>query len=1100
MIIRRSLTTVAAAALLLAGAGNAWAADSHDLLPGSDTALVQVFVNSEADIDKLSAKYDLAEYKQIEDDGTIQLNIDADPGELAELRAMGFRIGQTIEDAKTRAAVSAEREATAAQEALAADLAENGVAQGGLKRSGQAVPPPGETVIQRANKFTNYAGTFLYVEAHNKATQRVPGSNNAFTGPTLALAFAGADGVYSTPVNMGRFIDTDPTPDVYMYHRQLVRLTPEQAAIPASEMTVRVAASSGAVDNFDVTEWLGTQLPPHVGGYQQGFFNRYQDPTENRAQLDRLAAEFQNLVTPVNLPHLTNGYQRKSQAIMSGTSAIGSAPAAVTGNPLIDTSGEITAAQPVASIPFTATAGQVILATVDAIPSGETDFILRLRDPAGTVLQTVDTGTSPEFINRTLTAAGTYTFEILGFQGDLGDFTFKVQPVLASAAEAQAAAVVLTAHEWGHLGGDDVTAEFRNPGAPSSPLSVSVTGKDIVVNLATSDTGALTSTAAQVVAAINASPAAAALVTATTYRANAGAGVVRVREKVNLDDFLSAPAHVERGPFQQRVYRIGSVRDGSKVGVFLYCQQHAREWTTGLTCVETAERLVRNYATDPETKKLMDNVEVFILANVNPDGGHYSMYDSARQRRNMTNHCAIAGASDPAARNDWGVDLNRNNGEYSLFDGYFGASTSCTNDVFAGPSEYSEPENKNETWVADTFPNIKFANNIHSYGGYFMWAPGSYRNDGQRTTAPAPNIGIEKYFFEAGEKILARIKEHRNTVILPERTGPIADVLYSAAGNSADDQWYRKGIISYSFETGADRFISTTSGTQQIITGFQPCFSGVGTGGGTGTCNANLINEGRDQAMEFANGNYGMVESAYDYAMDTTPPNTSIEIDTDLATAPPVNFRFNWDDEAAVIHYTLDGSTPTTASKTYNNQRARSIGEVLTLNRIGIHDIKWMAVDIKGNQSAVQTQRVIIGPESTVGGTVPPTLSLTLGVPATFAPFVPGLARDYTASTTATVLSSAGDATLSVVDASPTNTGHLVNGAFFLPQKLQVGTGTAFAPVGGSAAPTTVKTWTGPTSNEAVGVNFRQSIGATDALRTGTYAKTLTFTLSTTNP
>ena len=170
----------------------------------------------------------------------------------------------------------------------------------------------------------------------------------------------------------------------------------------------------------------------------------------------------------------------------------------------------------------------------------------------------------------------------------------------------------------------------------------------------------------------------------------------------------------------------------------------------------------------------------------------------------------------------------------------------------------------------DTFPNIKFANNIHSYGGYFMWAPGSYIG-ADRVTAPAPNIGIEKYFFEAGEKILARIKEHRNTVILPERTGPIADVLYSAAGNSADEQWYKKGIISYSFETGADRFITnpTTGAVSQIITGFQPCFAGVGTGGGTGTCNPNLINEGRDQAMEFAGGNYGMVESAYDYATDT---------------------------------------------------------------------------------------------------------------------------------------------------------------------------------------------------------------------------------------
>ena len=125
---------------------------------------------------------------------------------------------------------------------------------------------------------------------------------------------------------MPRFIDTDPTPDEYLYHRQLVRLTPEQAAIPASQMTVRVAASSGAVDTFKVTEWLGTTLPPNVAGYQKGFFNRYQDPTENRAKLDALAAEFGNLMTAVNLPNLTNGYQRKSQAIMSGSNAIGSAP------------------------------------------------------------------------------------------------------------------------------------------------------------------------------------------------------------------------------------------------------------------------------------------------------------------------------------------------------------------------------------------------------------------------------------------------------------------------------------------------------------------------------------------------------------------------------------------------------------------------------------------------------------------------------------------------------------------------------------------------------------------------------------------------------
>ena len=62
------------------------------------------------------------------------------------------------------------------------------------------------------------------------------------------------------------------------------------------------------MDTSKVKDWPGGgNLPPHVAGYQQGFFNRYQDPTENRAQLDRLAAEFPTLVTAVNLPHLSPG-------------------------------------------------------------------------------------------------------------------------------------------------------------------------------------------------------------------------------------------------------------------------------------------------------------------------------------------------------------------------------------------------------------------------------------------------------------------------------------------------------------------------------------------------------------------------------------------------------------------------------------------------------------------------------------------------------------------------------------------------------------------------------------------------------------------------
>ena len=64
---------------------------------------------------------------------------------------------------------------------------------------------------------------------------------------------------------------------------------------------------------------------------------------------------------------------------------------------------------------------------------------------------------------------------------------------------------------------------------------------------------------------------------------------------------------------------------------------------------------------------------------------------------------------------------------------------------------------------------------------------------------------------------------------------------------------------------------------------------------------------------------------------------------------------------------------------------------------------------------------------------MPATLALTLGSPATFAPFIPGVAQDYLASTTATVISTAADATLTVSDP-----GHLANGAYELPSPLQV--------------------------------------------------------------
>jgi hypothetical protein len=142
------------------------------------------------------------------------------------------------------------------------------------------------------------------------------------------------------------------------------------------------------------------------------------------------------------------------------------------------------------------------------------------------------------------------------------------------------------------------------------------------------------------------------------------------------------------------------------------------------------------------------------------------------------------------------------------------------------------------------------------------------------------------------------------------------------------------------------------------------------------------------------------------------------------------------------------------------------------------HPYACNAGDLTGPLAAGPTATTVDGD---LGGSVPATLSLTLGAPASFGAFEPGAAKDYTAATTANVISTAGDAALTV-----SGPGSLTNGTFALPSPLQVSLSKA--------------TWTAPVSNDPVTIAFKQHIGANDALRTGTYSKTLTFTLSTTTP
>ena len=134
-----------------------------------------------------------------------------------------------------------------------------------------------------------------------------------------------------------------------------------------------------------------------------------------------------------------------------------------------------------------------------------------------------------------------------------------------------------------------------------------------------------------------------------------------------------------------------------------------------------------------------------------------------------------------------------------------------------------------------------------------------------------------------------------------------------------------------------------------------------------------------------------------------------------------------------------------------------------------------------------------------IGGAVPATLALTVGGPAG----VPGL---HAGRGPRLHRGADGQRHLHGRRRDPLGRrrrhdvpGRLVNGAFSLATPLQArAKDGAFAAVGAGALG--LLTYDGPVSNDAVPIEFKQSIAANEPLRTGTYGKTLTLTLSTTTP
>jgi hypothetical protein len=133
--------------------------------------------------------------------------------------------------------------------------------------------------------------------------------------------------------------------------------------------------------------------------------------------------------------------------------------------------------------------------------------------------------------------------------------------------------------------------------------------------------------------------------------------------------------------------------------------------------------------------------------------------------------------------------------------------------------------------------------------------------------------------------------------------------------------------LSLSHEVGA----VVSGGTLQSAVGFQPAYA----------------TEGKAEALEFAAGNYGLLESALAYAQDDAPP--VVTMTGPKSSSEPIETTFEFVNEPLVIRYTTDGSKPTSSSTLWDASGPREPGEVFHISTTTT--FKWIATDIKGNVS-----------------------------------------------------------------------------------------------------------------------------------------------------
>ncbi|TXL88377.1 M14 family metallopeptidase [Streptomyces sp. IB2014 016-6] len=222
--------------------------------------------------------------------------------------------------------------------------------------------------------------------------------------------------------------------------------------------------------------------------------------------------------------------------------------------------------------------------------------------------------------------------------------------------------------------------------------------------------------------------------------------------------------------------------DENEPEVLFTHHQHAREHLT----VEMALYLIRElgdtYGTDPRVTNALDNREIWIVPDVNPDGGEYDIatgsYRSWRLNRQPNSGSSAIG-----------TDLNRN---WAFQWGCCGGSSGTPgSETYRGARAESAPEVKvvadfARSRVVGGKQQLKAAIDFHTYSELVLWPYGYTRAD----TAPGMTIDDRNAFAAVGGKMAAS----------NGYTAEQASDLYITDGSIDDWLWGNQKIFAYTFE------------------------------------------------------------------------------------------------------------------------------------------------------------------------------------------------------------------------------------------------------------------------------------------------------------